>query len=214
MNSPLSSPQAILFDWDNTLVDTLGIIREAMNHTLVTFGLEPWSEEEAHEKIQYSGREAMEHIFGDSWEKAGACFYEYHDKHHLDHLKFLPGAQELLFFLKDEKIPMGVVSNKRGDVLRQQVVHLLGDSFFEATIGAGDTERDKPAPDMAMLAIQQMHVQQGKDVWFLGDSPVDWRCAKSAGCFAVSIGHKTGNHEEMDLSVANCPDFQKILKDL
>ena len=49
-------PQAIIFDWDNTLIDSWYAILDAQNHTLTAFGLEPWTLEETRERVQRIAR--------------------------------------------------------------------------------------------------------------------------------------------------------------
>tara|TARA_R100001086_G_scaffold137349_1_gene71705 strand:- start:1375 stop:1527 length:153 start_codon:yes stop_codon:yes gene_type:complete len=40
---PLTLPRAVVFDWDNTLVDTWPIIHDALNHTFRAWGLREWT---------------------------------------------------------------------------------------------------------------------------------------------------------------------------
>ena len=42
----LSKPTAILFDWDNTLVNTFPIIYQGLYDTFIAMGMEPWTFEE------------------------------------------------------------------------------------------------------------------------------------------------------------------------
>src|SRR4051794_23008064 len=65
-----SSPTAVLFDWDNTLVDSWKTIFYAINKTLAAFGLEAWEEDFALSNIQYSGREVFPKLFGDRAKEA------------------------------------------------------------------------------------------------------------------------------------------------
>jgi phosphoglycolate phosphatase len=74
-------PKVILFDWDNTLVDTAPLVLQSLNHTFTQLGLPVWSEEEARERGQHSGREAFPTLFGEQWQKAQYIFYEYYDTH-------------------------------------------------------------------------------------------------------------------------------------
>ena len=69
-------PRAIIFDWDNTLVDSWHGIRQALNATLVKFGLEPWTMDQVHARVRKSLRDSFPGLFGERWEEAGAFFYK------------------------------------------------------------------------------------------------------------------------------------------
>ena len=45
-------PKAILFDWDNTLVDTWPVIHDAMNVTLKYMGCDGWDMVETRKRVR------------------------------------------------------------------------------------------------------------------------------------------------------------------
>ncbi len=53
----LPYPKAVIFDWDDTLVDGWPAIHEATNDTLTTFGLEPWTYEQTRANVRRSMRD-------------------------------------------------------------------------------------------------------------------------------------------------------------
>ena len=53
-------PRAILFDWDNTLVESWGVIHEAMNLTLDAMGHVPWTREETETRVRQLFQEGKE----------------------------------------------------------------------------------------------------------------------------------------------------------
>ncbi|MEK9930797.1 MAG: HAD hydrolase-like protein, partial [Rhodospirillaceae bacterium] len=67
-------PRAILFDWDNTLVDTWGVIHDSMNVTLKHMGQNQWTIEETRKNVRKALREAFPELFGDRWEEARDVF--------------------------------------------------------------------------------------------------------------------------------------------
>ena len=46
-------PRAILFDWDNTLVESWGVIHEALNLTLAAMGHAHWTREETEKRVRF-----------------------------------------------------------------------------------------------------------------------------------------------------------------
>lgn len=128
--SLLILPTAVLFDWDNTLVDTWKNIFYAVNDTLLAFGLEPWTEEFALSNIQRSGREAFPKLFGDRAKEATSFFYKLVEEGHLQGLNPMTEAQALLDVLAEMGIPIGIVSNKSSLLLRKEVIHLGWGDYF------------------------------------------------------------------------------------
>ena len=54
-----TKPQAIIYDWDNTLVDSWPPIQDALNTTFVAFNMPPWSMNEVRERVRKSMRESF-----------------------------------------------------------------------------------------------------------------------------------------------------------
>jgi phosphoglycolate phosphatase len=206
----LLPPTAILFDWDNTLVDTWKTIFYAINDTLLAFGLEPWTEEVAVSNIQRSGREAFPKLFGDRAKEAQSFFYKLVEEDNLQGLNPMPEAHALLEVLVKLGIPIGIVSNKNSLFLRREVAHLGWDDYFGALVGAGDAPRDKPAADPILLALQKLNIPASSQVWMVGDAPVDWDCAIAAGCQPIAIGDRFETSSSVLVSIENCGELKKI----
>ncbi len=185
--TPLLSPRAIVFDWDNTLVDTWPNIIHTMNVTLLAMGHVPWSVEEARRRIARSLRDSFPELFGDRWQKAREIFYAELERSHLAMLTPLPGVAEVLDAFHGQGLPMAVVSNKTGGYLRKEIEHLGWGDHFRSVFGAGDLSHDKPAPDAVLAFLGRVDLAPGPDIWFVGDSPVDVETAHAAGCASVFV---------------------------
>ena len=92
----LSKPRAVLFDWDNTLVDTWPVIQEALAQTFEAYGMTPWTLEEMKERVSRSIRDAFPDLFGTGWEKAGDLYRQNYCALHLERLRALDGAEAVL----------------------------------------------------------------------------------------------------------------------
>ncbi len=215
--SPLPSPKAIIFDWDNTLVDTWSIIHQATNATLLHFDMETWSLEYVRHNVRQSMRDRFPTIFGDKWEEAAKVFYEQYDAIHLAELRALEHAEEMLQTLHNEGIHLSIVSNKRGDYLRLEAEQLKWGAYLSNLVGSGDTVRDKPAIDPVHLALNESGFTPGPAIWFVGDTDIDMECGLNAGCTPVLIHPEKSNNGEFDTFspakwVKNCKEFKELVQ--
>lgn len=194
----LARPQAILFDWDNTLIDSWSAIHDAQNHTLRSFGMQAWTLQEIRERVRGSMRDTFPQMFGERWLEAGEVFYRRFAEKHLDTLSPLAGAAELLATLHEDGVYLAVVSNKRGDYLRAEAQKLGWDRYFGRIVGAFDAPRDKPAADPVEMALDGSGIAPGGTVWFAGDADIDLECARNAGCVPILVRPESPREGEFD----------------
>ena len=202
MSAGLARPRAVLFDWDNTLVDSWETLRVAINAALVAFGQTPWTIAQTRQRVRRSLRDSFPELFGEDWQRARDVFYRTFEAEHLKTVTALPGAAALVAALAAD-LPLGVVSNKHGELLRREVVHLGWSGHFRSLVGAADAPRDKPdrAPvdkALAVLAGSGIEPPPNQDVWFVGDTALDMQTAHAAGCIPVLFG--AGHGEEAALA--------------
>ena len=195
----LPNPRAILFDWDGTLADAWKAIMAAYNVTRIAMGMDPWDEATARQNIRKSWRDAFPEVFGDRAEEAGRIYRQQYGALHETHLEPITGSFELLAALRNMKIYTGVVSNKSGPFLREEVTYFNWGQYFETVIGAGDAVRDKPHGAPVLLALDGSGIMPGPDVWFVGDTGMDLQVAHATGCTPVLVNGKhlkPGEREE------------------
>lgn len=199
-SSVLKSPDAVFFDWDGTLIDGFETIIGGYNAALSHFNLPLMTPETARVRVRKSSREAFPAIFGEANVKtAMELYYSYVEKNHLDHLRALEGAADILQELQSRNIPMGVVSNKADAVLKREVTHMGWDGYFVSVLGAGVAARDKPAPDPLLKAAADGGVAvDGRELWYIGDTETDMQAAHSAGFRPVFIGHGLAEYSALN----------------
>jgi len=192
----LAPPRALLFDWDNTLVDSWLAIHHALEATFVHFGHRPWTLEEVRQRVRASARDAFPAIFKDRAREATALFYDIFERDHLTRLTACSGAETLLRELTASDLYLAVVSNKTGRYLRAEAKQLGWDGLFEGIVGATDAPRDKPAPDPVLLALAPGGIPAGPEVWFVGDTDIDMLCAVNSGCSGVLLRPEPPTEQE------------------
>ena len=216
--APLSRPRAIIFDWDNTLVDSWATIHDALNFLMAAMERPLWTIEETRERVRLSLREAFPAMFGERWQEAQQIYLERFRAIHLERLTALPGREAMLQRLAADSHYLAVVSNKTGGVLRNEVAHLGWTGFFGAVVGAGDAHTDKPHCAPVELALAPSGIAPGPDVWFVGDTAIDMECALAAGCVPVLLGPDSEAAEFAEfppaLTVADDEGFFRALRGL
>jgi len=191
----LPEPKAIIFDWDNTLVNTWPVIHAALEATFLAMNKEPWTFDQTKARVKKSMRDSFPEIFGEGWERAGELYQAHYRSNHLQTLQPLPLAQEVLEKVKARGLYNVVVSNKKGPNLRKEVEHLGWSKYFDNIVGADDARRDKPFVDPVHMAFEKSHIVPSREVWFIGDSEIDLECALNSGCTAILYGPDAKHHE-------------------
>jgi phosphoglycolate phosphatase len=191
-----------------------------MNHTLTEMGHEIWSRAEIETRARASLRDSFPILFGEAWPQAEKLFYDHFSAVHLSHLAPLPGAADLLEHLAGRGIYLAVVSNKRGSYLRKEAAYLGWERYFSVLAGAGDAAKDKPARDHVDLALTAAGgLSAGPDVWFVGDTDIDLRCAHQASCIPVLVRQAAPMPDEFGahppaLHLPDCPSLRTYLQRL
>jgi len=194
----LARPRAILFDWDNTLVDSWATIHEALNAVMAAMDKPLWSLQQTKDRVRLSLRESFPIHFGDRWEEARQIYLDAFRAIHLERLDPLPGRGELLKGLAVAGIYLGVVSNKTGALLRRETEELGWTGLFGSVVGAGDAVADKPDAAPVALALAASGIEPSEAVWLVGDTGVDMECARNSGCVPVLLGRGETEEEFTD----------------
>lgn len=216
MTISIPYPKAIIFDWDGVLVDTKDVIAQAYFYTFLSMGKTAPEIEALHQLPGTSLRDYFPKIFGKDTSKAERFFYSYILENHLKLLKTTEGAEKLLIYIHEKNIPMAVLSNKRGDILREEVSFLKWDKFFHKVIGSKDCIEDKPSPKVVTMTLEGLSITVDRSVWLVGDWLADLECAHKSGLFSILIHNQTLKRQKnvpypFDIYMENCKELKKFL---
>jgi phosphoglycolate phosphatase len=211
-----AAPRAILFDWDNTLVDTWETIHAALTVTLDRMGHPPWTLAETKSRVSHSLKNSFPKLFGERWDEARRIYLDSYAAIHLDRLVPASGAQDMLEALHARGLPLGIVSNKTGASLRIEAAHLGWSRYFIRLVGAGDASADKPDPAGFALALAGSGMKPGPAVWYVGDTGLDMESAARSGLTGVLLGSPHGDPAELAkfppaLRFPDCAGFANYL---
>jgi phosphoglycolate phosphatase len=180
--------QAILFDLDGTLLDTLADIACAANAGLKELGF-PTHPIESYRRFVGDGagclaRRVMpeDHQDDETVERCREIIAAEYAKCWADNTKLYPGVSELLAELHERGIPMAVLSNKPHDSTRTVVEGYFPDHYFKVVRGSLPSVPIKPDPAGALLIAEELDIPPGRFV-YLGDTDTDMRTAVAAGMF-------------------------------
>lgn len=184
----ITYPKGVLFDWDGTIVDTDKFIYKSLQETFQHFGKTPLTLSDFHKNCGQTACTIFKREFKDQWPEAQTVYYQTYLKKNYKTPDLFEGIQCFLELLKDNHIYCAIVSNKKGDSLREEVEQLSLSPYFSKIIGATDAPRDKPFPDPVHLALKDSGLDPARHpVWFIGDRIVDMECAHKTFCIPVEV---------------------------
>lgn len=190
-------PQAVIFDLDGCLVDSETLSISAIAEEIRDMGVSDVTYDYIRDRfLGVSMRVICEHVA----EQTGkVCADDFVDRveerlfaRYRTDLRQIEGAAAMLDALKEQGIPVAIATGgsirRMGETLK--ISGLAG--YFEGTAFSADqVKQGKPAPDLFLLAAQELGVDPTKCV-VMEDSPHGIQGAKSAGMRA--IGFVGGTH--------------------
>lgn len=187
---------AIIFDLDGTLTDTLEDLKNSVNFAMRKFGFPERTIDEVRSFVGNGVRRLIyssvpEDTPDEISESCLDVFKEYYKDHSLIRTKPYDGIVPMLERLKKEGIKTAVVTNKMHEAA-VDIVNLFFDELIDVTIGQIDGVAQKPQPDGIYSALEKLGVSKENAV-YVGDSEVDCITAKNAGipCIGVTWGFRS-----------------------
>lgn len=184
----------LVFDWDGTLMDSIGPIVACTQATVGELELGELSEEKIRGTIGLGLRETIDILSPGSDEEQLARILECYRKHWFSTFRDMPllftGVEEMLRDLADQGYLLAVATGKsrRGlDYVLEQTG--LGDLFH--TTRTADETFSKPHPQMLLDILDELGVPPRQAV-MVGDTTYDLEMARSAR--TASVGVCTGSH--------------------
>jgi phosphoglycolate phosphatase len=187
---PPIGPQAVVFDLDGTLLDSLEDIGSSANQVLAKLGL-PTHPLDAY---RYFVGEGVAVLFtraikdgAERPELVAECVQGFRDVYGAGwNIRSQPyeGILELLDELARREIATAVLSNKPHDFTCRCVEHFFPDYHFRVVLGARHGSPRKPDP-AGLLEIMKVMGLSPQNTLYLGDTSVDMETARAAGVPAL-----------------------------
>lgn len=179
----------ILFDLDGTLIDSTQAILSGFRAALVAHGRTDFDEHYAKSLIGYTLEDIFSYL-GAPQNEIPSYIRSYRDYYlpiFLSQTKLLPKAKEAVEIAYDFA-DLGIVTTKNSNKL-PELLEVLGiRKYFSVLVGRNDVVNPKPNAEPILLALQRLgHDRNLKDVYMIGDTPLDALSAKAAGVNALSV---------------------------
>ena len=193
---------AIAFDLDGTLLDTIDDLAAAVNALLHELRLSPLPQATIRDLVG----KGMSNLLARALALVGAPPLADVEREELlaryqhiyggflgRHTRPFPGMEEGLTRLRQEGFQLAVVTNKATRFVRPHLEAAGIAAYFAVVIGGDDAPRKKPDAAPMLLAAQRLGVVPGR-LLMVGDSGNDVAAARAAGCpvLVVPYGYREG----------------------
>jgi HAD superfamily hydrolase (TIGR01509 family) len=207
---------AVLFDVDGTLIDSVDLHAKAWQETLAHFGKRV-AFEDVRAQIGKGGDQLMPVFFSrDELSLRGKAIEAYRSDlykgTYLKRIRAFPGTRELFQEIRRRGIRIALASSAKGDELEiyEQVARV--DDLIHAETSKDDAKRSKPHPDIFQAALARLGKVDRNRSFVVGDTPWDVIAAKRMGL--ATIGVLCGGFAEQDLRAAGAIEIYRDPEDL
>jgi HAD superfamily hydrolase (TIGR01509 family) len=186
----LPIPDAVIFDLDGTLVDTVETRIGAWLAVFGEFDL-PATREQLAPLIGLDGRRLAREVAvlagrpladdGEAIDKRSGEIYE-----SLNHSpRPLPGVRDVVDAIEDRRIKWSIATSSRKDQVATSV-DALGLAHGPSIVDASHVQHAKPEPDLLLRAAEELDVEPAR-AWYVGDSTWDMVAAVAAGMIPIAV---------------------------
>lgn len=185
----MSNPyNLVVFDWEGTIADTLGIILHVVASEANILGFGDFDFYEARKYVDLglvqALRKAYPHLTSAQHQQLLHSVQQAMHSRPLD-VCLMPGVRELIYQLHDAGINLAIATNKGHHSLVRALQGTALDKFFKVTRSAGQVPA-KPCPQMLIEIIEEWGGTAATTL-MIGDSPTDMEMARMVQVTAVGL---------------------------
>ncbi len=206
---------SVVFDMDGTIFDTERLVLDCWEQVGERHGI-PGIREVFIRCIGTNSARTQEIVYEHygkdfPYEKfSGESSVLFHEIADTEGIPVKPGAAELLKYLSENKVPLGLASSTRLAVVTQELQAAGLYDYFQVVVGGDLLKNSKPAPDIYLMTCGRMGVVP-ENTYAIEDSYNGIRSAHSAGMRPIMVPDLLPATEEMrDLSVAVFADLFEV----
>ena len=192
----------ILWDWDNTLADTIEPLKEAFNATFQHYNMPTITRNQMKIFMNSAGSQLFKELFPDLNLNEVKQIYLKNYQKNVFNLNMLPGAKEALKWAKENGFINILASNKHYLILHKEVEISEMAGYFSDICGAEQFSENKPSKVFTDAALNKF--KNYNQLFTVGDGVSDIKMAHNypeGKAILVGTDPKTKEFEE------NQPDF-------
>ena len=198
--------EAVIFDVDGTLVDSVDLHARAWQEAFAHFGKQvPF--EDVRYQIGKGGDQLMPVFFSreeldDFGEEMEKFRGEHFKREYLPRVRAFPKVRALFERVRADGKRIALASSAKEEELDEykRIAHI--EDLVEEETSADDADKSKPHPDIFEAALARLGSISPDRVIVVGDTPYDAEAARKAGI--RTIGLLSGGFPEEDLRAASC----------
>jgi HAD superfamily hydrolase (TIGR01549 family) len=208
--------QAVIFDVDGTLVDSVDLHAEAWRVAFEKFG-KNFPFHEVRRQIGkgsdqllpvFLSKPELDRFSEDLDQYRGELF----KKEYLPHVRAFARVRELFERIKKDGKQIVLASSAKADELDVYKKIARIDDLIEGETSSDDADRSKPYPDIFQAALARLKDVAPENVVVIGDTPYDAQAASKANL--TTIGLLCGGWTEEELRRAGCMAIYRDAEDL
>jgi beta-phosphoglucomutase-like phosphatase (HAD superfamily) len=201
--------EAVIFDVDGTLIDSVDLHAKAWQRALEHFGY-PLPYRDIRNQIGKGGDQLIPFFLPPSEEqRIGAALTDYrsdlYKREYLPQARAFQGVRDLFIRLRADGVRTALASSSKQEELQVYMRLAQIEDLVDAAVSADDIEHSKPAPDVIDVALKQLAPVNRDRVVMVGDSPYDAQAARKAGLRTICL--LSGGFTASQLRQAGCVDL-------
>jgi len=187
--------EAVLFDLDGTLADTLPLIVQTYRKVFRDMKI-PWGDNDVVKLIGLPLAEIARRFVGKREPRFVELYQYYYQLEHDRLTKLFPGTYEMISRLKNMGLKLGVVTSKGKPVTLRTIAYTGLDCLMDVVVTAHDIVKPKPDPESLLNALAALETAADRSI-LVGDSSFDILTAQNAGARALGVTWGLDSREEL-----------------
>lgn len=204
-NHKLADKTLIIFDWDGTLMDSIGLIVEAMHVAGEAHGFQT-TDKAVQDIIGLSLMTGIEILYPHANDAQKLAIQQSYADYYIANshdTPFFEPIEEMLQSLQAKGKSLAVATGKKRVGLNR-VLEASNSQYYFVMTRCADESGSKPDPKM-LTDILHDTKQQIDDAVFIGDSVYDIQMATQLGMTSIAVNYGTASSSEL---AAQQPTFQ------